>query len=266
MIAAGSAGAADVVKLLIDRGADARYDQQGYTVLMAAAEGGERTVVQLLLAKGADARAKNRAGWTALHGAALAGDRGVAEDLLARGAEANAADTLQGRTPLLWAAAGGRGDVVKLLVDHGADVNVRESLGGTTPLICAAGSERGDRALVSLLLDKGAAPEAKDGRGDSALEWARRRGSRENVQALERGGVRDRAPGEPPKPPRRMGDDNTTSKAVAAALPLLQQTGETFLEKSGQGCVSCHHQSLPALALQVAREHGFPVDEKKARQ
>jgi hypothetical protein len=52
---------------------------------------------------------------------------------------------------------------------------------------------------------------------------------------------------------------------VEAAVPLLQQTAETFFAKSGQGCVSCHHQSLPALALQLTRERGFRVDEKKAK-
>jgi hypothetical protein len=63
-----------------------------------------------------------------------------------------------------------------------------------------------------------------------------------------------------------MGDDNTVAKAVGAALPLLQQTSATFLAKSGQDCVSCHHQALPALALQVLRERGFQVNEEKARQ
>jgi hypothetical protein len=49
-------------------------------------------------------------------------------------------------------------------------------------------------------------------------------------------------------------------------LPLLQQSSETFFANSGQGCVSCHHQSLPALALQLVRERGFKVNDEKARQ
>jgi hypothetical protein len=63
-----------------------------------------------------------------------------------------------------------------------------------------------------------------------------------------------------------MGDDNTVAQAVEAALPLLQQSSETFFANSGQGCVSCHHQALPALALQFLRERGFTVNEEKARQ
>jgi ankyrin repeat protein len=265
LIAAGSARAAEVVKLLCDHGADVRYGQQGYTVLMAAVEGGDREVVRFLLAKGADTKAKNRAGWTALHAAAMARDRRIAEDLLAHGAEVNAADTIQGRTPLHWATVGGRADLVRLFLDRGADVRVRESLGGTTTLICAAASERGDLTLVNLLLEKGAALEAKDASGASALDWAQRRGSRPIVQALGRRGARRRAVTEPQAPRRPMGDDNTVDKAVAAALPLLQQTSATFLTKSGSSCISCHHQSLPALALQLSRTHGFQVDEKQAK-
>jgi ankyrin repeat protein len=266
MIAVGSPGAADAVKLLIEKGADVRYSHQGFTVLMAAAEGSDRAVVRLLLARGADVKARNRAGWTALHAAALAGNRGVVEDLLARGADVNASDTLQGRTPLLWAANSGRADLVKLLLDHGADVSARESLSGTTALICAAGSERGDLGLVNLLLDKGAALDAKDGQGHTALDWARRRGNRAIVEAIERKSAPARAAGKPPRSLPRMGDDNTPARAVEAALPLLQRSSDTFLARSGQGCVSCHHQSLPALALQIAADRGFRVDQEKARQ
>jgi ankyrin repeat protein len=266
MIAVGSPGAARVVKLLIEKGADARYDHQGFTVLMAAAEGGAGAVVRLLLEKGADAKAKNRVGWTALHAAAVAGDRDAAEALLARGADVNARETLQGRSPMLWAAAGGRTDLVKLFLDRGGDAKARETFTGTTALICAAASGRGDPELVGLLLEKGADAGVKDDHGDSAVDWARRRGGRKVVQALEQKGARGRANDEPQEPPRRMGDDNTVAKAVGAAVPLLQQSSETFFAKSGQGCVSCHHQALPALALQFARERGFKVNEEKARQ
>jgi ankyrin repeat protein len=266
LIAVGSPGAAGVVKVLIEKGADVRYNHKGFTVLMAAVEGVDRAVVQLLLAKGADVKAKNRVGWTALHAAAVAGDRAIAEDLLAHGADVNASETLQGRTPLLWAAAGGRTDLVKLLLDHGADVKVRESFTGTTALICAAASERGDLALVSLLLDKGAEPGAKDDSGASAVDWARRRGSRKVMQVLEDKGARGRADDEAQVPLQRMGDDNTVAKAVGVALPLLQKSSETFFAKSGQGCVSCHHQALPAVAFQFLRERGFRVNEEKQRQ
>ncbi|HEV8066271.1 MAG TPA: ankyrin repeat domain-containing protein [Planctomycetaceae bacterium] len=265
VIAAGNPGGAEVVKLLCDAGADARDGYLGYTALMSAVEGRDREVIQLLLAKGADAKSKNRAGWTALHAAAETGDWNTTKDLLAHGAEPNAADTIQGRTPLLWAAAGGHGDVARLLLDHGARGNVSETLGGTTPLICAAGSERGDVGLVKVLLDRGARVDDEDVNGASALDWARRRGSLEILEVLKQRRGRLGHAGSPQRLVNRMGNDNTVVKAVAAAVPLLQQTSETFFTKSGQNCVSCHHQSLPAWALELARERGFSVDEKKAK-
>jgi ankyrin repeat protein len=266
MVAAGSPGAAGVVQLLMEKGADARYGHQGFTVLMAAAESGDGARVRLLLENGADAKPGNLVGWTALHAAAVAGDQDGAEALLAHGADVNARESLQGRTPLLWAAAGGRTDVVKLFLDRGGDAKAKETFHGATTLISAAASERGDLGLVNLLLDKGAEPVAKDDSGDSAVDWARRRGSHKVVQALEQKGARGRANDEPQEPLRRMGDDNTVAKAVGAALPLLQRSSETFFAKSGQGCVSCHHQALPALALQFVRERGFKVNEEKARR
>jgi ankyrin repeat protein len=266
LIAVGSPGAAGVVKLLIEKGAEVRHHHRGFTVLMAAAEVGDCEMVQLLLVKGADAKAGNRVRWTALHAAALAGARDVAEVLLAHGADVNARETSQGRTPLLWAAAGGRTDLVKLFLDRGGDANGKETLSGATALMCAAARERGDPGLVNLLLEHGADPRAKDDHGDSAVDWARRRGSREVQQVLAQRGAQGRADDEPQKPLRRMGDDNTVANAVGTALSLLQQSSETFFANSGQSCVSCHHQALPALAIQHVRERGFKVNDEKARQ
>ncbi len=118
---------------------------------------------------------------------------------------------------------------------------------------------------MNLLIESGAPVDAKDANGDSALDWARRRGSREVAAALERKSARGRAAGGPQRALRPMGADNTVAKAVAAALPLLQQASDTFFTKSAEGCVSCHHQSLPAVALQVSCERGFRVDEEKAK-
>ena len=59
-----------------------------------------------------------------------------------------------------------------------------------------------------------------------------------------------------------------TSKAVrqsvVKALPLLARTGPTTFKKSG--CVSCHNQSLPAVAMAMARERGLTVEEEAVRE
>jgi len=51
--------------------------------------------------------------------------------------------------------------------------------------------------------------------------------------------------------------------AVNKSLPLLQRIGPKFTEQTG--CVSCHHNSLPAMAIGLARERGFGVDHGLAR-
>jgi ankyrin repeat protein len=51
--------------------------------------------------------------------------------------------------------------------------------------------------------------------------------------------------------------------AATRALTLLQASQKTWYSKIG--CHSCHHQFLPALAFQAAREHDVPVDEAIAR-
>jgi hypothetical protein len=62
-----------------------------------------------------------------------------------------------------------------------------------------------------------------------------------------------------------VGEANTVAQALARSLPLLQGSGPSFLRNSGEGCVSCHHQALPALAVGLARTRGLPVDGKSER-
>ncbi len=49
-------------------------------------------------------------------------------------------------------------------------------------------------------------------------------------------------------------------EVVEKALPALQQSGVAFASKSG--CVSCHHQALPARVTAMARDRGYQFDEK----
>ncbi|MBL8839919.1 MAG: ankyrin repeat domain-containing protein [Planctomycetes bacterium] len=51
--------------------------------------------------------------------------------------------------------------------------------------------------------------------------------------------------------------------AVSRALPLLQQSAMTWFTK--RSCISCHHQSLGALTVALARERGVAVDEALAK-
>jgi cytochrome c553 len=50
--------------------------------------------------------------------------------------------------------------------------------------------------------------------------------------------------------------------AAQRAIALLQESQQSSSQK--QGCANCHHQYLPALAFQSAREHGVPFNEALA--
>lgn len=76
-----------VVRMLLDRGADASLGQGGSTPLMSAALWGYTDVVGVLLDKGAPVDAKDAHGKTALYYASLAGNDDTATLLIGHGAD-----------------------------------------------------------------------------------------------------------------------------------------------------------------------------------
>src|SRR5215468_10076682 len=98
----------DAVKsrMLIEHGADVNvHTQQGRTPLMAAAKrNGNADLVRLLLEKGADTKTP---GDTTLIPAAQSGDAEMMRMLIERGANGNCISRRLGETPLLYAAASG---------------------------------------------------------------------------------------------------------------------------------------------------------------
>jgi hypothetical protein len=67
----------------------------------------------------------------------------------------------------------------------------------------------------------------------------------------------------PPKPVASPVSIRTPRAAVEAALSRLQPAGPRFFE--GGRCISCHHQSLPSIAVSLASERGARVDTGLAR-
>jgi len=122
---AARGGDADLVKALVDAGADAgaRTLFGAYTPLHLAAERGAAPIVKALVAAGAAADARTSTGATPLMLAAAAGDTAAIAALLDAGASANAEETDRLQTPLIFAATANRLDAVKLLLARGADPN-----------------------------------------------------------------------------------------------------------------------------------------------
>ena len=131
-------GHTEVVKLLIDNGADLNHKSNGgVTALRTAAREGRTEVVKLLIDNGADMNIKDVDGWTALMHASIYGHTEVVKLLVENGADMNIKDSRYGRTVLIYAAWNGSTEVVKLLIDNGADMNIKD-VDGWTALMYAS--------------------------------------------------------------------------------------------------------------------------------
>jgi ankyrin repeat protein len=275
MVAARRNGSADLVRLLLEKGADVK--SPGDTTLIAAAQSGDIEIMRLLIESGANVNCISpRLGETPLHHAAVSGSVGAVRLLLAKGANPNAAlknltrviggSTLDigisKQTPLMFAAPMGSADLIRALIDAGANVNAQD-IQGMSPLMLAVASENQDLAVVRVLLQSGANVNARSGRGETALDWARKFGSHPVIAALQKAGASEGAPYQAPAAPDRS-TTRDTAKAVEQSIALLQRSSAEFFKQSG--CVGCHHQDVTAFAVRAARTAGIPLDEAVARE
>jgi ankyrin repeat protein len=160
--------------------------------LLTAAWGGHLQVVKVLLEAGADANARDRGstergtGMTALHIAASHTPRAVSlqliKILLNGGADLEAAD-LNGRTPLHCAAYYHKVGVAKLLLKKGANIDARDA-DGDTPLHKACTPRRDPERLFSVLLECGADFNSKNDDGETAVHTVSKNSSLKILKLL----------------------------------------------------------------------------------
>ena len=195
IVAAQRAGGARVVEYLLDKGANLKTaTNDGATALHHAAECGDVDVLKLLVDKGADVDAQRKnpfGGQSPLASAVVFGHGAAVRYLLSKGAKANIGDAGLSR-----AVFQGNVEIVKALLEAGVEVKNRGNqafpgFGGFEPILAlACFSYNADPQIVRMLLDRGADPAAKSQQGRTPLELARERGyedvARLLVQAIEK--------------------------------------------------------------------------------
>jgi ankyrin repeat protein len=269
----------DKTRLLLDHGADpnARSDE-GQTPLLIAVLGHPNAgaVVRLLLDHGADVKMTSPTGGTVLAAAGSSGDKQLLELLLERGAETTPLPLAQavqsGCSPcveLLMKFAGQRelnaaltsavraGNVplARVLLDHGA-----KAAANLVPVL-AMMPELPPLDLVKAVLERGADIQAKTDIGGTVLDLAGRQGQTKLVEILKEAGAKSGPDSVAPAP--EPSPASSPRAAIERSLPALQHTDVAFLSKAG--CVSCHSNSLTAMAVAAARKSKLPVNEQIAQ-
>ncbi|XP_076357640.1 transient receptor potential cation channel subfamily A member 1 homolog isoform X2 [Tachypleus tridentatus] len=210
----------DVVKLLVEKGADVNFQgEDGLVPLHFAArykksakresaytphdsedtkDSASPSVIEILESAGANVNAKDKYGMTALHYAAMRGNELAARELLNCSEINTEVYDKQEMTPLHFAAIYGNTEIANLLLDAGAEMEVfDEDL--STPLHKAA--MEGHLAIVKLFLStaesKGSLEEMishRDEERNMPLHWAVERGHTEIVKLLLEKGAKVNVP------------------------------------------------------------------------
>lgn len=165
---AAKRGHVDVVRLLIDAGADVNSSSTHKTAIFGAAENGFDEVVQLLQEAGAEVSATGNSDKSPLMASAEWGHLAVAQALLAFGA--NTAGANSAVHPLHFAATFGHAAIVRELLDHGDDIERRSDQKNRTALHLAA--HNGRERVVMILLERGAEVSSLDSSNNTPLHLA----------------------------------------------------------------------------------------------
>ena len=125
----------------------------------------------------------------------------------------------------------------------------------------AAAAPRPDPAIVQLLMEKGADKSARDRAGRTALDWALLQGDTPAARVLRDAGTPALAP---PLPPRAAIDTPRAARAaIVEALARFRPISPVFEQRK---CISCHHQTLPLMAMKMAGARGIGLDIEATAQ
>ena len=298
-------GSLPLVRLLIEHGANINHltELKSTPLLTASRRPKNFEVVQFLIENGADPKLKDGAKNSALDIASVVGDIATVDLLLEQGLSPSSLrlPARSGRIAIverlintglsvnhptsftgsaLNAALYGQSTAMaRFLIDSGADLTTRSPAGQheTPPILWAAYNEKGDASVAKAMIARGADVNTLSALGESALDWATERNNTELVKVLLDAGAKHGTKKSKNKeiPSRSLPHSPDaftahTYDAVEKALSLLQQSSDNFLRSpiaKRQRCVTCHQQTLPAVAFASALQRGFKLDETSiARQ
>ena len=256
LVAAAYPRTVAVLRLLVERGADVRsQDGSGTTALALAVRSADIDVVRFLVEQGLDPKSLSPAAFRA---ALARRDRATTDFLMSNG-PGPAPDTVI--TAAVWHSAA----VVDRWIARGADVNARNAPQyGRTALLTAVTSEAAGADTVKLLLERGSDPNVRTTDGESPLDWAIYKGDRAKIQVLEQhGATRGNGPRRAAISPPAEGGIGDPRISLTRSVARVLEVAPSFRERTG--CISCHHNALPAMAAATVERTGIAIDAVRAR-
>lgn len=205
LMLAAKTGQKELVRLLLEKGADPDAEQEGLTALHWATRYAHTGAAEILVARAKNVNTVDELGCTPLHWVARNGLASIAGTLLEKGADYNALDN-EGMTPSAWALQNEYLDICTILdrrlsdatglhtaiesgvyedilryLDQGASLTAWDTI-GRTPLHLAA--SLGNLQVLKVLLEHGSPTELLDADRRTALHLAAERGHMEMVKFL----------------------------------------------------------------------------------
>lgn len=149
LMMASRRGAADIVEMLLDKGAKVNYrDPLGATALMYAStlifanrkEANDiAKITEMLISRGANVNLKCIDGMTALMYASKLGHEKIVKNILScKNVDIDIRDKLDGMTALMLASSFGNANIVKMLVKNGANITLKNNEGKTALMLASS--------------------------------------------------------------------------------------------------------------------------------
>ena len=163
-------------------------DTFGETPLIIAVEDGNENIIKLLLEHGADIHQTNQNHETALMTALSIDNINIIKLFFDHGKSINLEhgksinlENTYGYTPLMLAVSNGNEEAIKLLLDNGADIN-QLNQNGMTPLMLAVSND--NEEAMEMLLERGADINQPNQNGETPLMLAVSNDNEEAIQLL----------------------------------------------------------------------------------